>query len=231
MRRFAGIAAVLFLLLLPLAACGGAEEETLSDCGGRMKETLHRTERAVTYEDYEELVRRTPGIRVRAVKAVPVTALKRPDGSMEESRVAIAVAPYSEEERKQPSPAYLANILQMLEPRRMIGVKVQILPSEYIGISVFVEVTADSYYERVRREIGRVLARYFEKQGWDFGRSVRHSEIYGLLDTLPGVTAVRTVTLDAKGKGVKRNRNGDLLLPASGLAYLRDWECMISSAE
>ena len=26
MRRFAGIAAVLFLLLLPLAACGGAEE-------------------------------------------------------------------------------------------------------------------------------------------------------------------------------------------------------------
>ena len=25
MRRFAGIAAVLFLLLLPLAACGGAE--------------------------------------------------------------------------------------------------------------------------------------------------------------------------------------------------------------
>ena len=213
------------------SACGGAEEETLSDCGGRMKEALHRTERAVTYEDYEELVRRTPGIRVRAVKAVPVTALKRPDGSMEESRVAIAVAPYSEEERKQPSPAYLANILQMLEPRRMIGVKVQILPSEYIGISVFVEVTADSYYERVRREIGRVLARYFEKQGWDFGRSVRHSEIYGLLDTLPGVTAVRTVTLDAKGKGVKRNRNGDLLLPASGLAYLRDWECMISSAE
>ena len=45
------------------------------------------------------------------------------------------------------------------------------------------------------------------------------------------MTAVRTVTLDAKGKGVKRNRNGDLLLPASGLAYLRDWECMISSAE
>lgn len=27
MRRFAGIAAVLFLLLLPLAACGGAEEK------------------------------------------------------------------------------------------------------------------------------------------------------------------------------------------------------------
>ena len=31
MRRFAGIAAVLFLLLLPLAACGGAEEMIACD--------------------------------------------------------------------------------------------------------------------------------------------------------------------------------------------------------
>lgn len=212
-------------------AQGGQAEETFSQCRLRLQESLHRTERAVTYEDYEELVRRTPGLRVRAVKAVPVTALKRPDGSMEESRVAIAVVPYSPVERSQPSPAYLENILRMLEPRRMIGSRVQILPSEYIGISVFAEVTANSYYERVRQEIGRVLADFFEKQSWIFGLPVRHSDIYGLLDTLPGVVSVKTITLDAKGKGVKRNRNGDLLLPVNGLVYLKDWECMISSAE
>ena len=66
---------------------------------------------------------------------------------------------------------------------------------------------------------------------WNFGLPVQHSEIYGLLDTLPGVVSVKTVTLDAKGKGVRRNRNGDLLLPVNGLVYLKDWECMISSAE
>ena len=212
-------------------ALGGQEEETFSQCRLRLQERLHRTERAVTYEDYEALVGRTPGLRVRAVKAVPVTALKQPDGSMEEARVAIAVAPYSPAERSQPSPAYLENILRMLEPRRMIGTRVQILPSEYIGISVFAEVTANSYYEKVRQEIGRVLADFFEKQSWNFGLPVQHSEIYGLLDTLPGVVSVKTVTLDAKGKGVRRNRNGDLLLPVNGLVYLKDWECMISSAE
>lgn len=212
-------------------ASWGAMPESAKECEARVRELFLNIRRAVTYEDYEQLVLRTPGLRVRTVKAVPVTDLKRQDGSMDETRMVLAVAPFSEEEQKQPSPVYLKNILRMLEPKRMIGTRVQILPSEYVGVTVFAEVTADSYYEQVRLSIGRALEEYFGGQGWEFGRPVRHSDIYGLLDTLPGVGAVRTISLDAKGKGVKINQNGDLLLPAGGLAYLKDWECMISSAE
>lgn len=209
-------------------AFGGTMEESARDCEARARELFLHTQRAVTYADYEELALRTPGLRIRAVKAVPVTALKRQDGSIDETRVVLTVDPFSEEERKQPSPAYLKNISQMLETKRMIGTRVQILPSEYVGVSVFAEVTADSYYEQVRFNIGRALEEYFGGQGWEFGRPVRYGDIYGLLDTLPGVSSVRTITLDAKGKGVRINQNGDLLLPISGLAYLKDWECMIS---
>lgn len=212
-------------------ASGGTMEETAKDCEAKVRELFLNTQRAVTYADYEELALRTPGLRIRAVKAVPVTALRRQDGSMDETRVVLTVDPFSEEKRRQPSPAYLKNILQMLETKRMIGTRVQILPSEYVGVSVFAEVTADSYYEQVRFHIGSALEEYFGGQGWEFGRPVRYGDIYGLLDTLPGVSGVRTITLDAKGKGVRITQNGDLLLPIGGLAYLKDWECMISSAE
>ena len=75
-----------------------------------------------------------------------------------------------------------------------------------------------------------MLREYFERRGSDFGQPVPYGTIYGIIDVMKHVTRVRSISLDARGSGIRRNRNGDILLPVNGLAYLKEWDCMISSA-
>lgn len=211
-------------------AVGGADSETEKDCLYRMQRRLKTTERAVTYEDCESLVKRTPGLRIENVKAIPVTERTRQDGTVDETRVTLVVKPYSLEPRPKPGRACLEGILNMLEPRRMIGSKISILPPEYIGITVFAEIETDVGYHQIREEVGRALKLYFEAQKSSFGHPVLYGAVYGTIDVLEHVTRVKSVSLNACGSGIKRSMNGDILLPANGLVYLKEWDCMISFA-
>ena len=217
-------------VLNPKDAWGGADSETEADCLRRLHKRLNTIERAVTYEDYETLVKRTPGLRIENVKAIPVTKRKRQDGTMDEARVTLVVKPYTGQRVSKPSKACLDGILNMLESRRLIGSRVSILSPEYIGIKIFAEIETDAYYQQIKEEVGQVLNQYFEKQANHFGQPILYGTIYGIIDVLEHVTEVKSISLDAQGSGIQRNMNGDILLPANGLAYLKEWSCMISSA-
>ena len=112
----------------------------------------------------------------------------------------------------------------------MIGSKVSILLPEYIGITIFAEIETDSYYQQIQKEVGTALFNHFEERKGSFGRPVLYGTVYGIIDVLDHVTGVKSVSLNAQGSGIKRSMNGDILLPANGLAYLEEWDCMISSA-
>ena len=213
------------------AARGGKNRETLAECQNRVNRKLGQIERAVTYEDYETLTRRTPGLMIDKVRAIPANQKIRQDGSVDENRVTLVVKPYSDESRPIPGKAYLKNIINMLEPRRLIGTRLNILPPEYIGIKLFAEIETDSNYKQMRRNIGEALNKYFERQENDFGQMVSYGAIYGVIDGLEHVTMVRTLSMDAQGNNIRRSLNGDILLPVNGLAYLEEWDCMISSIE
>ena len=96
----------------PDDAAGGRDRESLEDCFQRCRRLLRRTDRAVTYDDYERLVRQTPGLMISNCKAVPVTRLPRQDGSLEENCVTVVVEPYSLRQERVLSPAYAGNILR-----------------------------------------------------------------------------------------------------------------------
>lgn len=214
----------------PRDAVAGRDSETIEECSIRLHQNLKRTERAITYEDYEALIKRTPGLRIESVKAIPVTERKRQDGTVDEKNVAVLIKPYSLKPMPVPGKACFQGILRMLESRRLIGTRVIALPPEYIGITVFAEIETDSYYQQTRETVQRALEDYFAGQADRFGQPVLYGTIYGLIDVLDPVTQVRSVSLDAQGNGIKRSMNGDILLPVNGLAYLKEWDCMISSA-
>ena len=212
----------------PADAVMGRDSETLEECGIRVNRTLKGTQRAVTYQDYEELVKRTPGLMIENVRAIPVTARKLPDGTMDENKVTLVVKPYAKDPMPRLNQAYLANIMNMLEPRRLIGSRVSILSPDYVGITIFAEIVTDTDYQQAREELGNALNRYFEKQGERFGQPVLYGTVYGIIDVLKTIVRVKSVSLDAQGSGIARNRNGDIILPVNGLAYLKEWDCMIS---
>ena len=204
----------------PDDAHGGRDRETEEGCFSRFRRQMGRNDRAVTYEDYERLVRRTPGLMIANCKAIPVSRLPRRDGSFEENCVTVVVEPWSVETERVLSPAYEENILSYLDQRRMLGTKVALLSPEYIAITIYAEISSQPQYLDARQRVESAVADFFRK-GWEFGEPVRYSQLYGIIDTLDCVQRVESLTIDAQGRGISRGINGDVILPHNGLAVLR----------
>lgn len=214
----------------PDNASGGCGRESDEECFLRCRRILRRTERAVTGRDYEELVRRTPGLMISNCKAVPANRLPRQDGSLREDCVAVVVEPFSLRENRTLSPAYEENILRSLDARRMLGTEVMLLSPEYIDIAVYAEILSQPQYVDARERIRNAVADYFGG-GWEFGAPVSYSELYGIIDTLDCVLGIETLTIDAQGKGITRSIGGDVVLPYNGLAVLRSADFQVRPAE
>ena len=214
----------------PDDASGGREREPLEEGFRRCQRLLRRTDRAVTYDDFERLTRQTPGLMISNCKAVPVTQLPRQDGSLEENCVTVVVEPYSLEQERTLTPAYRANILRYLDDRRMLGTRVSLLAPEYVRITVYAEILSQPHYVDAKARIQAAVAAFFQS-GWEFGAPVRYSALYGIIDTLDCVHGIESLTIDAQGKGITRGTNGDVILPHNGLAVLKSASCQVRPAE
>lgn len=209
----------------------GRDKEGIDACFTRMRKEFQTVYRAITAQDYETLVRQTPGLRIQKVKTVPAEFLKKQDGSFAENSVAVVVQPSSYKKRAKLTDAYLKNLRKQLESRRLIGTKVQILSPEYIGVTVSVDLIVKSHYPNAHALIEETIRYYFEHNGSNFGALLEESELYGLLDEKDYVLQVRNLSMHAQGKGVQMTINGNIKLPVNGLSYLKDIDCMIMAGQ
>lgn len=212
-------------------ARGGMEGEDIDDAFLRLRREMRRVERAVTYEDFENLVRSTPGLMINNCKAIPVSRTLKRDGSMDENAVSIVVQPFALGEVRQLNAAYLENIQRQLEHRHLIGTRVNILSPEYIGIELFAEILTKPYYRDARERIQQAVEEFFGGAVWEFGRPVQYSSIYGIIDTLDCVVGIQSLAIDAHGKGMTRSISGDVMLPPNGMAYFKKAEYVITAGE
>lgn len=212
-------------------AAGGAEPESIEQAFLRLRRELRRVERAVTYADYEHLVRATPGLMINNCRAIPVSRMLKRDGSTDENAVSVVVQPFALEGVRQLNGAYRENIRRQLGNRRLIGTRVNILSPEYIGVELFAEITAKPYYRDAPERIRRAVEDYFGGAVWEFGRPVQYSSIYGIIDTLDCVVRVESLVIDAQGKGMARSVSGDVMLPPNGMAYLKKAEFAVTEGE
>lgn len=188
-------------------AYGGQNEETMEEAFIRVRKELMEPGNLVTAEDYERMVKTTPGLLVESCKAIFET----------NKEVAIAVKPYSHEKCPRLTPAFVENILQHLSKKRLLGVRIKVILPVYIGLSVFVETAVYPQYQEADSMIRQAVEQYLSSYTEQFGGSVSYSGLYGCIDRLPCVAKVRSLMLETKGNGVKRNSYGDLLLPETGI--------------
>ncbi|MGZ4568005.1 MAG: hypothetical protein ACXVFZ_14440 [Blastococcus sp.] len=157
--------------------------------------------------------------RVRRARCVAERDLTgAPDGDQPApGRLSIVVVP--EPEADAPglpvaSADLCAAVLDWLEPRRLLGVRHHVLPAPYVPITLTARLVIREDYapvtvarsgvltdDAIAREAGRqgaaAIAAHLhpltggdEGTGWPFGRDVHASELYAVLDRLPGVDFV-----------------------------------------
>jgi predicted phage baseplate assembly protein len=221
-------------------ATGGTDTESLSDLELRAKAQLIRPNRAVTLDDIERLALGTPHANVARAYAIPNCPAPE--------RIAVVAVPKVRPGRTgppvRPSDAFLSAVSAHLQRRRLLCDSIRVVRPAYLAVQVTARLRlkkgagSAGVIERARQALDRFLLGEDLDDivsgapaigalqspcptRWLFGRSVFPSEVYAVLDAVPGVDAVTRLTLSATrgGTAVSADSTGTIQLPRTGLVF------------
>jgi predicted phage baseplate assembly protein len=194
-------------------ATGGIDPESLDEAVIRVPQILRTRASAVTPEDFENVAKTATRSVARA--HCLTDAMNTTPG-----RVTLLIVPKVETETMDfrlgmnPDRYFVLNslleteILEYMKDRKPLGVQVKLQEPEYVGVSVTTEVIVEPKcnnpraIEQIRTQLLIALYRFLnpltggiEGKGWDLGRPVSRSDIFGLCQKIPGVRYLGMVEL------------------------------------
>lgn len=189
------------------AAYGGGDKENLDRIKERGPQTLKHRDRAVTYEDFEWLVREASP-NVAKVKCLPTRA---PSLQLKPGWITLIIVPESDDPKPLPTQQLVNEIETYLFERTASYLttypsQINLIGPGYIQVWVeaSVQFTSITEAKTIEGEILGNLQHFFhplhggpEKKGWDFGRNVYISEVYELIQNTDGVDHVDDLILKA----------------------------------
>ena len=202
---------------------GGADIESLEEGFSRARNFLNDDERAVSEKDYERLVLKTPGLRIWDCKVLDLSNF---NDEHYKNEVHIVVRPYSENGNTALSDAYQKNILNYIMDKRLICSFVKLFSPIYIDVSVYAELRVKPQYINAEKNVETAIREYFSKLK-GFGPVINYGTLFASIDSLEEVIEVGMLYIDARGGGISRNRNGDVLLPPLGVLLLKNVDCIV----
>lgn len=203
----------------------GLEPEALAEDVRTTVLALRRRERAVSGEDCEILALEADP-RVARARCIPRRNLVMDLEAERAGHVSVIIVPGRDVE-----PGAVASVIDAvedhLEPRRLLTTHLHVLEPQYLPVNVQTtivplpdeplpgerEAGEEDIVERVVNAVKRFLHPLDggeDGRGWPFGRNVFVSEIYELLDHLPGVDYVTSVNLTAD-PGRLLEKEGELI--------------------
>lgn len=209
-------------------AVGGGNEETLEDCFGRLQRMLKSPRSAVTYSDYENYVLKTPGLMIESCKVIPANLIRRYGTTVTDMAINIVVKPFYPKQAENISDAYIRNIMNYLNKFRLLGTDIRLIAPEYFGVTVYADVTVRPHYLDAQDLVEEAVKGFFQPYQDQFGVEVIYSELYGVIDRLECVSYVASLSIEAKGNGITRTKEGNIVLPANGIVLLSNAQFMFS---
>lgn len=208
----------------PLPTWGGDDGETVEEGERRIPLRLRNRGRAVSAEDFRQIVSETPGIALGRVQVLPAW---HPDiGAPAPGVVTLLLVPRDPRRPAGPVPdrLFLQAVCRHLEPRRLVTTEVHLRGAEYVPLSLAVgfDAVAGVDIAGVRERISRALRTFLspleggqEESGWPLDKPVEDRELWARAARVDGVASVRGVRIfDGTGTEVQT-------LPISGLRLPR----------
>lgn len=203
---------------------GGRMEETFEESFIRVQKELKNPVTAVTYEDYEKYVKKTPGLMIASCKVLTPQQVKEIFPYYDESAITVVVKPYAKQLKKELMGIYKKNILAYLEQFRMTGTSVYLIRPQYIEFDLYVEVVVKSHYLNAEEKIKETVEQYFQSMSKEFGGCVVYSKLYGVIDMLSCVKQMHALSFEVRGTGVKHLPDGSIQVPPHGVVELKHVE-------
>jgi hypothetical protein len=197
----------------PEPATGGADAEIIESLIERAPRTVRHGGRAVTLEDYEDLAMlATP--EVARAKCVPLLNLQ--DNALDTQNpsnqppkapggVSVIIVPRSSDSHPLPSLELIKRVQNYLEIHAIATAKIWVVGPVYVEVSVTVEIvpTSIDHASALKRDVNKALIDFlhpltggFDRLGWQFGRRPHESDFYALLEAVPGVDHIRTLSVN-----------------------------------
>jgi len=183
---------------------------------------LRQRYRAVTCEDFEHLVLvdwpqtaaafqlGTAGV-VKRVKCLPERNEEINPPVDAPGHISLVVVPDGEGTHPSPSESLRRALWTYLDEWRLLTTRHHVVAPVYVTVAITATLSlkVGALWDNVRTEaVGRIKQFYHpleggtDGNGWPFGRDVYLSELYALLDNVPGVDYVETATLNGSADDV-----------------------------
>ncbi|EGJ35419.1 MULTISPECIES: putative baseplate assembly protein [Moorena] len=192
------------------AAAGGAEAETIDSLIERAPKEIRHRQRAVTREDYEDLAK-LASPEVSRAKCVPLANLKTNplaglDTKLDSSgTVSVIIVPRSTEAKPLPSLELIKRVQNYLQAYTEPTVAISVVGALYVRVNITTEIAVTSLEgsREVAQTVEQTLASFlhpltggFDGMGWNFGRQPYKSDLYRLLERVPGVDHVSSLEVN-----------------------------------
>ena len=204
----------------PEAATGGADIQTLDSLIELGPRTVRHGGRAVTFEDYEDLAMQATSEVARA-KAIPLLNLStnplyiqtfKPlvdqnlsfEPPISPGEVSIIIVPDTSDLKPLPSQELMERVHDYLNIHAIGSVKIWVVGPVYVEVSVTTTIVPTSLEKAsaVEQAINKALTEFlhplsggFDKLGWKFGRRPYLSDFYALIEALPDVDYVHSLSI------------------------------------
>lgn len=180
---------------------------------------LRQSDRAITQSDFETLAlaaNQSDAVQKSGQKVVRAHCLPRHNleaenyllpSEMQEQpgHVSVIILPnsVSHSSTDRPNQNLIDGVKTYLEERRLIATQIHVVAPYYLSISVQItlHLQPDAIADVVQAKAVEALRTFFDPylggrdgNGWPFGRNINISEVYQLLDRLPGVDYVTRTT-------------------------------------
>ena len=188
----------------PLNCQGGRSPERVSDGEQRIGQLLRHRDRLVTPEDHHDIAWQTPGVDLGRVDVIPAWSADRPMDPPGRAAGTVTLMVVPKEGRPGGPPtvdgAFLAAICRWLEPRRLVGVELQIRSPQWLrlAVSVGISVEAGRSLAEVSAKVEAALKAALSptpEPGWPRSKAVSRAELEVVVARVAGVTAVNAVKL------------------------------------
>ncbi|MCR5594706.1 MAG: baseplate J/gp47 family protein [Lachnospiraceae bacterium] len=188
----------------PGVGTGGAYRETLEDVRARFLKDMRTPYTAVTAEDYENIVRTTPGLCIRKTRAVM---------DENENMVRIVVMPDTDEHFPKLTDIYRKRISDRLESRRLITTEFKIIQPVYAGVGVRATVYVKRHFADCREQIEeriRTRLNYMDSDH-NIGEILRFEDVFHAVEELPCVEYVYELSLHTENAKFAQLKEYDII--------------------